>query len=130
MGDLGRLWWTPGGRVEGEESWADCVRRETREETSLEIDIGPLAYVREFVSPHNDTHHFELLFAGLNPRGEIRFPVPGSPGYDERMDRAGFVGRKELAGITAWPGFVATDQFWSDRDAGFPEIRYLGFDRA
>ena len=127
-GDHGHLWWTPGGRVEGAETWAECVKRETREETGLEIDIGRLAYVREWVTAHNDIHHFEVLFAGLDPRGEVQFPVPGSPGYDPRADRPTFVHRDYLSGIATWPRFIGTDQFWTDHEAGFPETRYLGFD--
>ncbi len=127
-GDHGYLWWTPGGAVEGAETWAECAMRETREETGLDIEIGRLAYVREWVTPFNNTHHFEVLFAGLNPSGEIQDPDPGSPGYDARMDGATFVHRDDVSGISPWPKFISTDQFWADHDAGFPETRHLGFE--
>lgn len=41
----------PGGRVMGNESVAEAVVREVREETSLDIEVGPLRHVAEAQAP-------------------------------------------------------------------------------
>jgi 8-oxo-dGTP diphosphatase len=44
-------WEWPGGKVDDGEAFADAVLRETREETSLEIDITGLAGATQFEMP-------------------------------------------------------------------------------
>ena len=124
--DLGLKWWTPGGQVEGAESWAECARRETFEETGLEIEIGRLAYMYELVTPENDIHHFHMLYVGMNPQGELRMAVHGEPGYDSRQREIRFVQHSEISDSQTWPAPLRTERFWTDLDAGFPEPRYLG----
>ena len=41
--------YVPPGGIEGEESLTECARRETLEETSLSVELGKIAYIREFV---------------------------------------------------------------------------------
>ncbi|MBJ6726000.1 NUDIX hydrolase [Geomesophilobacter sediminis] len=46
-----RGWEIPQGRVEEGENLVDAVHREVREETGVEIELGPLAAVWSMVSP-------------------------------------------------------------------------------
>lgn len=47
-----RVWFTPGGGVEGDEDHLTCLRRELREETGLtQFDVGPLIWTRRHVFP-------------------------------------------------------------------------------
>ncbi len=72
-------WSLPGGLLELGESLQDAVRREIREETSLEIDVGPV--IETFDRVHRDEagrirYHFVIVdFVGWPNGGEA---VPGS----------------------------------------------------
>lgn len=52
------LWTVPGGRLEGQETLAQGVAREVREETGLLVEVGPLACVVERMG---DDFHFVIL---------------------------------------------------------------------
>jgi 8-oxo-dGTP diphosphatase len=72
-------WSLPGGLLELGESLQDAVRREIKEETSLDIDVGPI--IETFDRVHRDDHgkiryHFVIVdFLCWANRGDA---VPGS----------------------------------------------------
>ncbi|MBY0496826.1 MAG: NUDIX hydrolase [Cyanobacteria bacterium] len=72
-------WSLPGGLLELGESLQDAVRREIKEETSLEIEVGPV--IETFDRVHRDDagkirYHFVIVdFVCWSHRGEA---VPGS----------------------------------------------------
>jgi len=50
-GRFGLKWEFPGGKIEGEESAEECLRRELREELAIEAEIGSEVYRTEHRYP-------------------------------------------------------------------------------
>lgn len=76
--EFGVYYILPGGGAEPWETLPQALRRECREETGAEVEVGPLMLVRDYVSSNHEfrhtepeTHQLELMFRCLlNPGAE------------------------------------------------------------
>lgn len=71
-------WVLPGGRPQPGESMAACVRRETREETGLDVRPSRCALVLEVIDPLRQRRVVELVFVA--DATDLDGPVSGEPG--------------------------------------------------
>lgn len=90
------LWTVPGGKLESDETLAQGVAREVREETGLVVEVGALACVVERIG--DDYHYVILDYVARVIGGELR------AGSDARA--AKFVDEGELAKLPLSEGLM------------------------
>jgi 8-oxo-dGTP diphosphatase len=96
------LWTIPGGRVEAGEYLAQAVRREVREETGLEVEVGGLVGIFEVLGDP----HFVILDFLAEVVGE------GRPAGASDVSEARWVPLEEVAELECTPRFVETLRGW------------------
>jgi 8-oxo-dGTP diphosphatase len=91
MDDLGNYYVLPGGGQHYGETLQAAVRREVNEETSLEVTVGDLLFIRDYISTNHEfaglekeTHQVEFIFAcEIGPMGDARL---GDAPDDDQID--------------------------------------------
>ena len=124
----GAEWWIPpgGGAEPQDPTIMDCARRETWEETGLQVDCAQIAYIREFLQPEFNMRHLEFFLVGENVQGEITLAnLPHSEDDLHLVVEAKWLSRSQLVNLVVYPEILKTDEFWQDVDRGFPTVKYL-----
>ncbi|MBS4200792.1 NUDIX domain-containing protein [Bacillus sp. FJAT-49732] len=95
----------PAGGVEPNESVIEAVQREAMEEASVDVEVGPLAFVYEY-APHlnfnvyGNTHSLGLMFECEIKEGSTP-KLPENP--DENQTNVSWIPLSELENIKLYP---------------------------
>lgn len=69
-------WCFPGGHLEFGESWEDCAKRETKEETGIEIENVRFGTVTNDIFPKEDKHYITIILLADWKSGEVKVLEP------------------------------------------------------
>jgi ADP-ribose pyrophosphatase YjhB (NUDIX family) len=96
-------YYLPGGGVWFHEKIEDCLVREVKEETGLEVKAERLLWVRDFLEGFPDLHGIELFFLATITGGKFQ-PVHDSASHAENS----FMDPEKLERIRFYPtSFIA-----------------------
>jgi ADP-ribose pyrophosphatase YjhB (NUDIX family) len=96
------LWTVPGGRVEAGEYVSDALRREVREETGIDIEVGDLLGILEVAGDE----HFVILDFLAQPLNDA------TPTASDDAAEARWVPLRDVAKLDCTPRFVDTLRGW------------------
>ena len=107
------FWVLPGGTLEPGESLAQCAIRELKEETNLDISVGPLISLGDFL-PDDGRHVIDVVFMGTLLGGEFDMETT------ENINEAGFFSQDQMTSMDLKPPavFAKITQYWQ---SGFPQ---------
>ncbi len=115
--DREEYWVLPGGLVEPAETLEEALRRETEEETGLQVAPDRLLYVREFVDGALREHGIECYFLGRTIGGTVRMET--DPAFHDvsrvrgSVSRARWWERPRLRDVTVYPEALR-ERVWDD----------------
>ena len=117
------FWVPPGGSLKGSESIFDCARRETLEETGLNVELDSILYIQEFWEP--DYHFVKFFILASSAGGELT--LANRDANESFLVDARWFSRDELQSLNVFP-LPLKDQFWEERLAQPVTARYLGLE--
>ena len=110
-------YYLPGGGVWFHEKIDDCLVREVKEETGLEVKAERLLWVRDFVEGFPDLHGIEIFFLAAITGGKFK------PAHDTEPLEFSFMKVEKLEHIRFYPAsFIARlkklrdNRDWSERN--------------
>ena len=83
IGPTNTFWCPPGGGAQFGETAPEALVREFSEETGLEIEVGEMLFVNEFMQP--PLHALELFFTVQVTGGQLRLGTDPEMGQDEQI---------------------------------------------
>lgn len=117
----GRIWYSPGGRLQPAESLRDCIRREVYEETGLHVTAGELVHVFEYWEEKHHRHKVECYFLARLESGELDPDWADLDGPVERMRF--FTPQQMQTEEHIYPQFLKKGRWRTGKDI------YMGFER-
>ena len=118
------FWVPPGGGLQGSESIFECARRETLEETGLDVELDRILYIQEFWEPGYHFCKFFILCKTFS--GDLT--LANREQAESFLVDARFFAQDDLRGLPVFPE-ILKEQFWDDVQAEYPVTRYLGLER-
>lgn len=119
----GRIWYTPGGRLQPGESLHDCIRREVHEETGLQVSTGDLVHVFEYWEAKHHRHKVECYFHATLESGQLDH---GWADLDGPVEHMRFFSPQDMqAEKHIYPNFLRKGHW---RAAAGTDV-YMGFER-
>ncbi|MDJ1009013.1 MAG: NUDIX hydrolase [Paracoccaceae bacterium] len=112
-GGVSDLWCAPGGGVEPHTSLPDNLVREMKEETGLDVEVGPQVLVNEFDDKPRGFHQVDVYFRVFAARVALD---PGWRDPEGVVTERRFVTRGELEALRVKPSSLAAVA-WGDADA-------------
>lgn len=110
------IWIPPGGGLEYGETMEQCLVREFKEETGLDVEAGHLRYINEMVKP--PYHAIEFFFNVKEIGGKLELGSdPEHSDQNQILKNVRFISFDEFAGYDIFPEFVR-DRFPREIDSG------------
>ncbi len=88
------FWAPPGGGVEFGERAEECLIREFKEETGLEVQVCDFLFVCEFIQ--HPLHAIELFFEVKPVSGKVQKGTDPESGNNQIIKEVGFIGWQQL----------------------------------
>ena len=119
-------WIPPGGGLKDGENIYDCAIRETFEETGLNVVLGSILYLREFVDSELNYHHFEIFILAKSFNGNLTIGNLDPNDMDgPYIKEVRFLSQEETDKLTIYPE-ILKDEFWGDYASGHLQTKYVG----